>query len=245
MVQSLFAQGWLTTIPAGANPTPVRFGACQDISVDWGWDTKPLHGNNQFPLEHGRGKGKIQIKVAVGRIDPNLFNQVVFGATLATGEKLNSIEETSAIPTTPFQITVVNGANFSVDLGVFDATALIFLTRVASAPATGQYSVTIATGVFLFAAADVGHIVRISYTYTSAGTGKTITGGNPLLGAPPIFGAHLVNAFRGKSQWMNFPAAVSEKLSFPMKLDDFTLPAIDMLVQDDGTGNVYYMSETG
>ncbi|MFH4180992.1 hypothetical protein WDA55_23325, partial [Acinetobacter baumannii] len=53
---------------------------------------------------------------------------------------------------------VPNSGTFVKDLGVTDAIA-IPLKRVASAPATGQYSVDAATGAYTFAAADVGKTV--------------------------------------------------------------------------------------
>jgi hypothetical protein len=245
MVQSVFGTGNLWATPAGANPTPVRFGTLQDVGVDFSFDFKMLYGGFQFPVEQARGKGKIDIKATIGRVDPIMFNQVYFGMTPTAGETLSSVDETSAIPTTPFQITVANGATFSRDLGVFDANTGKWLTRVATAPATGQYSVVIATGVYTFAAADVAHVVRISYTYGAVATGSTFTLTNQLLGSGPVFSLQLVNIFKGKSLFMNFPAVQSSKLAMPLKLDDFSLPNFDMSAQDDGAGNLFTMSMTG
>lgn len=253
MAQSVFSTGNLFGIPSGANPTPVRFATLQDISVDFSFDLKQLYGGFQFPVEQFRGKGKIDIKATTGRVDPNLFNQIFFNASIATGQTLNSVDETSNIPTTPFTITVINGATFSVDLGVYDATAGLYKTRVASAPTAGQYSVNTTTGAYLFAAADVGHTVRISYTYSATTTSNsTMTETNPLLGSGIIFGLQLVNttpvvvagASVLKSLKLAFPAVQASKLNMPMKLDDVTLPAFDMSAQDDGSGNIFTWSLT-
>ena len=35
------------------------------------------------------------------------------------------------------------------------------------------------------------------------------------------------------------------KLAMPLKLDDFSLPQLDMSAQDDGSGNVFNYSMTG
>lgn len=247
--RSIFGVGYLAAIPTGANPTPVPFAALQDVSVEFSRDQKGLWGNFQIALELGAGKGKIEIKTSVGRVDPVLFNQVYFGATVTLGEKRSSIAETAAIPATPFQVTVANGATFAVDLGVYNVTTGKNMTRVASAPATGQYSLTVATGVYLFAAADTGQSVRITYTYNSTTTGGTIVGTNPLMGVAPIFGLHVPNTYTGTAgpgwSWLHFPACQASKLGFPLKLDDFTLPPFEIQATDDGTGNPYNMSFTG
>jgi hypothetical protein len=248
MAQSVFGAGNLWGIPVGvANPTPVRFAALQDVSVDFSFDLKTLHGSSQFALENAKGKGKIAIKAAIGRFDPNLFNTIFFGQTITTGETIVSVDETAAIPATPYQITVANSATFLVDLGVYDTTAGKWLKRVASAPATGQYSV--AAGVYTYAAADTTHVVRGSYTYGSASTGSTITATNLPLGSQQIFSLELFEYFTGgsgrKNSSLYFPAVQSNKLSMPMKMDDFSLPSFEMSAQDDGNGNIFTWTLTG
>lgn len=245
MVQSVFGAGFLFGIPSGANPTPVMFGAVQDTSVDFSFDLKPLYGQNQFALEQARGKGKIDIKSQVGRFDPNLFNQIYFGQTTSAGEVLNSMSEAATIPSTPFTVTAANGATFKTDLGVYSTTLGKFLTRVASGPATGQYSVNTTTGVYTFASADTGGAVKLNYTYASSSTGTALAGGNPTMGSSPIFALQLVNSFKSKSISLSFGAVQSSKLALPMKLDDFALPSLDMSAQDDGTGNVFSWTLTG
>ena len=248
MAQSVYSTGNLFGIPAGANPTPVRFATLQDVHIDASFDLKGLYGGYQFPVEQARGKAKLDIKATTGRIDPALFNQIFFGLpSTSTGEVLSSVDETWAIPTTPFQVTTTNSATWKTDLGVYDTTLGKYKTRVSNAPTTGQYSV--ALGVYTFAAADVGNNVKISYTYTSGSTGNTITQTNTLLGAGIIFGLQLVEYYKGsvggKSMTLAFPAVQASKLSMPMKLDDFTLPTFDMSAQDDGSGNVFTWSITG
>jgi hypothetical protein len=245
LVQSVFGAGYLFGVPSGANPTPVMFGAVQDTSVDFSFDLKQLYGQSQFALEQARGRGKIEIKAGVGRFDPNLFNQIYFGQTASAGEVLGSMSESAAIPTSPYTVTAANAASFRTDLGVYSTTLGRFLTRVASGPATGQYAVNVATGVYTFAAADTGGLVKLNYTYGSASTGTTIAGTNLPLGSSPIFALQLVNQFKGKSIFLNFPAVQSSKLGLPLKLDDFSLPSLDMSAQDDGTGNVFTWTMTG
>ena len=247
MAQSLFGTGNLWGIPSGVNPTPIRFGTLQDVSVNIAFDFKKLYGGQQFAVEQARGKATLDVKAGIGRVDPNLFNQIFFGSSLtALSESLNSVDETFAVATT---YTVANASTYLVDLGVYDATAGKYLTRVPTSPSTGQYSVSIGTGVYSFAVADAGHTDRVSYTYGSTTTGSTIKYTNTLMGSGPIFGLELVETYTGvagkKSFSMFMPAVQASKLGMPLKLDDFTMSSIDMSAQDDGAGNVFTMTMTG
>lgn len=250
MAQSIFGVGSLYAIPNTANPTPSKIGALQDVSVDFSFDIKQLYGGTQFPLEQARGKAKIDIKATTGRIDGVALNTFLFGLTTSTGETLNSIDEAGSVPAVsgPYTITVANSGTWLTDFGVYDTTAKKYLTRVASGPTTGQYSV--AAGVYTFAAADTLHNVKISYTYSSSSTGTKLAFTNQLMGSNIVFSLDLVNAFTGgdgvkRSLLMHFPAVQCPKLTMPLKMDDFTMSSLDMSAQDDGSGNVFDYSFTG
>jgi hypothetical protein len=245
MPQSVFGVGFLFATPPGANATPLRFGALQDVTVDFSFETKALYGSSQFALEQARGKGKIDIKAAIGRVDPNLFNTIFFGQAATSGESLNSIDEAGVIASGA--VTVANAGTFTQDLGVYNVTAGLYMTRVASSPSGNQYAV--AAGVYSFGSALNGNTVRISYVYSSSATGTKLAFTNQPMGANVVFSATLVNQYAGvggkKSLFMTFPAVQAGKLSMPLKLDDFTMTSLDMAAQDDGTGNVFSYSLTG
>jgi len=168
-MQSRFGCGFLFGIPTGGSP--IMFSALQDVSVDFSQDLKTLHGSQKFAIEQAGGKAKIEGKCTVGRIDPVLFNSIFFGGTLTTGGTIGSMAENATIPAvTTFTITAAQALNFRVDLGVYDVLLGNFLTRVPSAPATGQYSVNETTGVYTFAAADASRAVLLYYTYGATGT---------------------------------------------------------------------------
>lgn len=250
MPQSVFGVGNLFVTPSGANPTPAAIGALQDVSVDFNFDIKQLWGSNQFPIEQARGKGKIDIKASSGRFDPTLFNAAVFGLTTATGETLAAVGEAGSIPAVsgPYTITTTNSANWTRDLGVYNTTTKLFMSRVASGPTTGQYSV--AAGVYTFAAADTLQTVKISYEYSSSSTGKKQSYTNQLMGSNIVFALDLVNKYTGgdgvtRSLFLHFYAVQCPKLSMPMKLDDFAIPQLEMHAQDDGLGNIFDWSLTG
>lgn len=75
-------------------------------------------------------------------------------------------DDATAIPAaTPYTITAAQTlGRLAQDDGVENASTGAALTKVTSAPATGQYSVDTTTGIYTFAAADAGVSVEISYS---------------------------------------------------------------------------------
>lgn len=244
MSQELFGSGSIYATPitdAAGNsivvPTPVKMLACQDITIDTSFDLKMLHGQNQMPLSVARGKGKINVKAKFGRVSGAMFNNAFFGQTLSTGQDGYNQDLTgAAIPATPFTITPVvpNAGVWSADMGVRNAAGAP-MTRVASAPAAGQYSV--AAGVYTFADADTGLVVFIDFRYTMT-SGKSIVIANQLLGSIPTVSLDIVIPFQGKQLTWKFPRAVAGKMAMATKLDDFTIPELDFDIFADANGTV-------
>jgi len=226
-----------------ATPTPIQLGIMQEASVDFSFDIKELYGQYQFPVAIGRGKGKIGGKSKFAQLNGLSINTLMFGQTLVSGTLAEVIDTTgTAIPTTPFTITptVPGSGTWTVDLGVFDANGLP-MQRVVSAPATGQYSVS--AGVYTFAAADAGKIVRISYQYTATSTAaKKLTVSNVLMGQAPQFRVDLMTPYAGKQFVLTLPCCVGSKFSFATKLDDFIVPEFDFSAFADALGNVAYLA---
>lgn len=224
-----------------ATQTPVNFGLVQEVTLDLAFDTKELYGQYQFPVAIARGKAKFTGKAKMANISGVALGSLFFGITPVAGQTATAFGEgPTAIPSTPFTLVVANGATFVADLGVLNAATGLPLTKVASAPAAGQYSVTVATGTYLFSSADnvSGIKVLISYTYTIATTGQTITMTNPLLGNTPTFGANLFTTFQNKPLTVSLPNCVSSKLAMATKLDDFLIPELDFDIFADVAGNV-------
>jgi hypothetical protein len=224
-----------------SNPTPYPLMALQEGSIDMSSDSKELYGSQQFPLAVGRGKGKLTCKVKPARIFSGVWNAIYFGQTLSSGLFANYSDTTgAAIPATPYQITPTppSSGTFAADLGVVNSVGAP-LKRVASAPATGQYSVNTTTGAYTFAAADTGNIVYINYQYTATVTGaQKQTVQNLQMGYAPSFKADLTVAYQGKLVTFSFPKAISTKFSIGFKNEDFAIPEFDFSGMDDGTGNV-------
>lgn len=222
-----------------ANLTPIKFGEVQDVGIDMSRDIKLLHGALMMPVAVGGGKMKIDVKAKFARIMGRLFSDLFFGQGFTGGTLTGVLNDTTGalIPTTPFTITVVppSSGTFVRDLGVVNASGLP-MSRVASAPTTGQYTVS-AVGLYTFAAADVGLQVFISYTYTATSTNaKVISLVNLPMGYIPTFGMDLAIAFNGKQSNWRFPNCAAGKLSFDPKQDDFTQMDLDISVFADAAG---------
>jgi hypothetical protein len=226
MAQYGFGSGSLFGIPSGSNPTPVQFGGLQDVSVDFNFTAKELRGGFQFPIVVARGAGKIAWKAKSARLNGAALNNLFFGGTNATGLQTGQIAEAGTIPAgTPWQITVANSATWLTDLGVVNGTTGVSLTRVASGPTTGQYSVT--AGVYTFASADANTPVLISYVYTTAGTGNKTTITNQLMGAQTTFQMVLTETFQSKQLTLTLNACIANKWTIATKLEDFLIPEWD------------------
>ncbi len=225
-----------------AVPSPIIFGALQDVSIDVSADVKQLFGQNQFPLAVGRGKAKISGKAKFAQINGATFNSLFFGQTMSAGILADVIDTTgAAIPGTPYAITptVPSSGTWAFDLGVRDSNGLP-MTRVASGgtPTTGQYKVT--AGVYTFAAADTTKTVFISYQYTAASTAgpQKSTVNNVAMGYAPTFQADLYNSYNGKSLTFTLYSCVATKLSIATKLDDFIVPEFDFEAFANSAGQV-------
>jgi len=231
-----------------ANPTPIKLGVLQDVGVQMDRDLKELYGQLAFPVAIGGGKMKIGIKAKLAQISGRIFNDLFLGQGMTQGTLTAVNEDLTgiAIPSTPFTITasttntattvmIPNSGTYLRDLGVLDSNGLA-MQRVASAPATGQYSLTGAA--YLFAAADVGKIVYISYTYTYAvATAKSLTFNNIAMGTVPIFGLDLSCRYQGKQAYLRYSQCVSKKLGFDPKQDDFTAMDLDISAFADPVSN--------
>lgn len=231
---------------AVSNPTPLMFGAMQDVGVDVQYDVKPLHGSNNFPLAMARGKGKVSGKARFASFNSRMLNAFFFGQTLSTGLIAAKVATAGAtIPGTPYTITPSppSSGTWDEDLGVVDASGTPYV-RVASSPTTGQYSVS--AGVYTFAAADADKVVYINYVYTAAAAyGNNIVVTNLPMGYMPTFKVAFHCEFQAKKALIQLPTCVSTQLSIATKQDDYTIPDFSFEAYADGpTAEVMTVSFT-
>lgn len=245
MSQFVFGTGQLFATPVGGG-APLRFGALQDVSVDFSGDVKQLFGQYQFALDTARGKTKIEWKASTGNIDVEAFNQIFFGETVDTGNQLIQVinEGPSAIPATPFQVTASHGADFVMDLGVYNSVTGAPYKQIASGtPATGEYKVS-AAGVYTFAAADTGQNVLLNYLWEDATTGGSLDIGNQLMGNTPKFQLVLSQNYDGKYFTLLLYSNVADKLSLPLKMDDYLLAELSGQSMADAANRVARITTT-
>jgi hypothetical protein len=238
MSQYNFGIGSVTLVPAGATPTPVQVAVISDIQVDFSFDVKELRGQNQFPVDIARGNGKISGKAKNASIAGGLILAALGQGAVSTGTNTGVSGEAGVIPATPYQVTVANSATWVEDLGVVNLTSGKIMTRVASSPATGQYSV--AAGIYTFAAADTTNNVQISYTFSTAGSGKTTVLSNSTMGGVAIaqYSLSLRNNYGGQSFGVDFPAVIIPKMSFVFKSEAYTEQDLDFSVFQSPTSSV-------
>lgn len=225
-----------------ANSTPAVFGVVQDVEVGFDFSLKELIGQYQAPVAIARGALKITGKAKMARIYSQTYNSLFFGQTLAAGAILQAVNEPASIPGTPYQVTVANSSGFQKDLGVFFAATGVQLTRVASSPASGQYSVNESTGQYTFAAADTALSVLINYSYSTNTGANKITLANQLMGAGPTFRINLAETYNSKVLNIQLNACVAGKLSFPFKNQDWTISDFEFQALADSAGEIGTMS---
>lgn len=247
MTQYMFGTGQLYSTPVGGG-APIRLGALQDVSVEFSGDMKMLYGQYQFALDVARGKTKVEGKIGSGNIDVSAFNSLFFGNQLTNNsEKKQIVNEAASVPATPgpYTVTVANAASFYADLGVTLVTTGQSLKYVSGTPDAGEYSVNPATGVYTFNAAQEGDGVLINYlhTATTAGSG-TLEITNQLMGTVPRFQLICSQVFKGKQFTMVLYSCVSDKLSLPLKQDDYLISEMSYSAQANDANSIGFISTT-
>jgi hypothetical protein len=241
-----FGTGSLIAVPSGTNPTPVEFGALQDVSIDVQFTNKELYGQSQFPLAVARGTGKITGKASFAQINGDLYNSVFFNQTVSAGQTkidLNVAATVPAVTTYTVSATPPSSGAYAKDMGVKYQNGTPFTRVAAGSEAAGLYSVDESTGVYTFAAADASAAIYYSYEYTVSASGKTLTLTNQLQGVAPTFQARFQTTYNGKSAYWKLWAVVANKLSMPSKMSDWNMDQFDFdAFQDDATGNVITIS---
>lgn len=244
MTQYVFGTGQLFSTPVGGG-APLRFGALQDVSVDFNGDIKQLFGQYQFALDVARGKTKIEWKASTGNIDVTAFNEIFFGNEVSDGDQLvQVINEEGTVPAmTTYTVTVAHGANFVMDLGVKLATTGAPLKQVAATPGPMEYTVS-AAGLYTFNVGQASAAVLIDYLWEDAASGGSLDVGNQLMGTTPKFQLVLSQVYDGKNFTLILYSNVAEKLSLPLKQDDYLIGEISGQSFADAANRVARLTTT-
>lgn len=231
--KKIFSPGRFFGINNVSNPTPARAYVPQDMSIDFKQSTKELFGEKRFSVAVAAGEQSITGKVSMGAQNARILADLLFGIGSSTGSIVEADKETAVVPSTPFQVTVANGATWTTDLGVMDAATGEVYTRVASAPATKQYSVS-AGGIYLFNTANVGVNVLISYLYTIA-TGEKLIMTNQLQGPAGSFTSVMVFPYGTDQDVLTLNNAIPTDHSLATKLGDYAKPTFGFMASTDAS----------
>lgn len=237
-----YALGAIYALSSAAIPAVIPVASLKDVAVDFKQAKKKFNGQKKVAIDVGDATLDIAVKIKSADFRSSAFNLILPGATITTGGAQVAPYEQAPIPTTPFTVTVSQAATFVEDGGVLDTTAGKWLTRVASAPATGQYAVT--AGVYTFAAADVGHVVQTVYTYLPVGAnaiGSTVSYANEFQGPSTPFRLRVYNPWRvgsnGVAQTRNvgfdFSSVHFEKLTASFKVEDWAENDLEGFASED------------
>lgn len=237
-----FGTGVLYGEPVGGNeptnPTPIRL-LLQEASVDFKGDLKKLWTQYQMPIAVARGKIDVTGKAKIVNYDPDPINQLFWAQNIAAGIVIPVDSEQHVI--TSNAATVTNNATFDTDNGVVYASGVnsgqVFI-RVTSNVQQGQYMVNSTTGVYTFNSADNNVTAAISYTYSNATRGKTITLANQLMGYAPSCRMDFFGTFRGKILGIRLNSATLGQWTYPSKLEDFWVSDITFDANVDASGNL-------
>lgn len=225
-----------------SNPTPIQLGTVQDATVDIATTVKELKGRNQFPDDVAPADRKVTGKVKFAQNSAIAIGNLLEGVTPTAGRERLALNEAGTIPAaTPWTVTVTNSTTFTQDLGVQYAATGLPLTKVTSGPIAGEYSE--AAGVYTFAAADTGAAVLISYTWSDAATGTTVTVLNQLQGYGPVVSLYLAQPYSGDSKDMKVYAARVTKWTRDQKQGDYNVIEMDFEAYANPAGQVYAFME--
>lgn len=227
----LYAAPQTTSGNPAPNPTPTQVAIVQNVKFTIAGDIKSLFGPNQYPVDTAVGKRTIKGSFEFGQITNNLMSQLFFADAVSTGVVATITDPATAIPATPFQITVAEASHFVQDFGVVNAvTGVPFVLH--ATPTAGQYSVNVATGVYTFSSADnvSGVTVLITYSWTDTATGTTMVAANHQMGWGPILGLDVVFPYDAPTpggMGFYFPNTRLGKIDVTTKIDDYSMYATD------------------
>jgi hypothetical protein len=249
-VRIQFGAGQLFLNPNGGNiptnSTARILATLQDVTIDINATIKDLRGQYQFPDDTAISDRKITWKTGFGRLDIDTYNNIAFGEpAISTGGTPQAVQEAHTVPASAaYTVTVTNSATFSEDLGVQYASTGQPLTKVASGPTIGQYSV--ASGVYTFAAADAATKMLFSYNYTIT-SGRILTVNNHVQGFGPALEMILSLPYQeltaGVPNYIHFYSCKVSKVGLPLKRADYLICDIEGEAYANAAGAVFDVYE--
>lgn len=236
--KSLQGVGWVSIVPGGTYPDPVHLAEIESLDFNVNEEDAELEDQSGDVIDTFRTKRVIEGTISLKGFTGSLLAAATGGVTVAAGGKLG-YAQTTTIPTTPFQITVTEGATFADDLGVIDLTAGKAMTCGATATGAGVYAVNTATGVYTFNTADAAHSVLINYRSTKSTTGVTADIA-AAVGATPYYALHCYQP-SGKPWGIYIPQARLPGVSTKFSKKGWTDTTLKFKATKDTSGKFAYV----
>lgn len=227
--------------------TPVRMGTLKGITMDVSTETVEPSTQLQYKVDMAWNLKSVKGTARIASINSRMWNQIFFGQDLETGGEHVQVDETFTVPAAPYQITVAPPASgtFLSDLGVFlgvngDADDGQQMTRVAAAPALGEYTVN-GAGVYTFNAGKEAKVVIISYRFSTA-SGNQLNVSNRFTQKAPRFAIYLTGGYNGRQITWSLPVCVTQTFALPTAVENFAVQDFVFEALDDGQGLVANIS---
>lgn len=236
--QKVFGSGRFYGIPNVTNPTPSPFGVTQDVSIDFKRDIKELFGQNQLPVDIAAGMLHVTGKVTNGTLQARLFNDLMIGGTLSTGQIPWVANETITISSGSTLGTPANAAGLVTDLGIYPTLTGVPLVRVSTIAilSAGQYAVSTA-GVYAFSSLDSFTSLKVSYLYSTSG-GQSVAMTNQPMGKTGNFQAIIDLLWGSDKGSISLGNCMAADWTLATKLDDYTKPSFDFQCGTDATDSL-------
>jgi hypothetical protein len=247
-----FGAGLLYSTPNAGNlpvdPSPTRL-LLQEVQIDFKGDLKKLFTQYQMPIATARGKLDITGKAKIVDYDPDPINQLFWAQSIAVGMQLAVDQETDTPTGASVSVQVQNNVNFAQNNGVFYSSGTKAGAILLQAPAgtsqgsltTGLYTVCTTTGTYTFSTADNNIAMSISYTFTNATRGKTITLANQVMGYAPVCAVDMWGTFRSKYLGIRLNSCTFGSWTYPSKLEDFWVSDVSFDANADASNNIGYI----
>ncbi len=225
-----------------ADLTPIRLGNLKGIELNVEMELNPARTPHQFKVNMAAGEKEIRGTASLGAFSSRAINQLYFGEQAGVGARLIKNDDRADIPGTPFQITptVPSSGTWESDLGACFTTDGTALTRVASSPAAGEYSV--AAGVYTFNSADTTKEVSISYIYDISG-GEKISVVNQFKDLAASFEIILQGRYNDRQVTWILNKCVADAFSLPSTTEAFLVTDFEFEAIADLNGNVGTISQ--
>jgi hypothetical protein len=204
----------------------------QEVSFNRTAKIVPLWGSNQYPDAVAVSDKQIKGKVKMGRVDPDMWNNIMFGENPTSGSPIVYPNEAHTVPASPgpYTVNVTNKTAFSQDLGVRYTNGQPF-TNMQGATLTEVSQYNVVAGVYTFYAGDAGATIQISYQDTST-TGTLTTEHNQIQGWAPVvrlicweYYSSTIN--QSTNNGYIFYNVIFGGLNIPIKRDDWEYPEIE------------------